>query len=1131
MRPFSCLLFLLVAHVSVSQNLRCKWVKVSNHPVVLDTTIIEPGSLSIRSVISYDYEPATQTINFHSTNIDSVFVCYRVFSENLFAEISSRELSTYDNSTQRDRPPQVFVSQQELFDFGSDVRTSGAISRGVTFGNRQNLFVNSTLNLQMQGKISDNVNIEAVITDQNIPYQPEGNTQQIRDFDNVFIRLYNEQFDLTAGDIVLTNPHKEGYFLKYYKNVQGLQFKYQSKSGNWESSTQVSGSVAKGKFGSTQVDAIEGSQGPYKLIGPNGEKFIIILADSERIFVDGKPMDRGFDQDYVIDYNLGEITFNANVLITRFTRIRVDFEYAEQFYLRASTTVSQKLTNDKWKIRFNYYSEKDNNTSTLGFQPSQNDLDRLRAIGDDLSLAQVSGVDSTAFNRDRIMYARLDTIDVDGMAHEIFKFSTHPDSAFFLVNYNEVGFGAGDYTLLNTTANGRVFQWVSPQGGISQGNYQPTRQVPLPISKQLMTFGIDYDFNGHESIRQELAISQQDKNLYSEVDDEDNQGLAWLGAISSSNRSLGNYLFSSQLKWELDDVRFQPIDRYRPIEYNRDWDYTTSDEKAKDYILWFSSGLYQDKNRQANYELQRRERQGVIDGWQHRVVLNQQFGDFRFASDHFLLTNENSNFKSDWIRTTNDLSFRKGEIVPGYKFSLDQNTLSEGDSIRSSRMHFIAQEYYLTNADSSRTKFRLSYQQRQDQTPLAGQLTDFTNADSYAASFSRDFGKHQVGLVGTYRKVNDQLNNLTDEWLNARMEWSGEFLNDNLSHRLTYQVGNVRELKREYIYIEVGGNQGTHAWRDENGDGIKDLNEFYEAVNPDEQQYVKIFTPTDEYITAFETRYQHVIDGHFPSAWLKKGGLPTFLSKWTAQLSLNSHFKTTTTDAAKRLNPFSVNTESDEVIFAANRWRYAAYFNRGRTGVGWDGSFSKSERKQLLSNGFELGEELDWSSTLRWRLDQEYTFQLNNDWGRQLNSSDFLENRNVNIHSYGIGPEVIWQPLNSMRLIGGYALRERQNKLTDDSDQRSKVSEWHGNLTWNKSGKGSLSADIRLLQIDFTGEENTYTAYQLLEALNPGQNATWRFNWLQTLGSGIQMTLQYNGRKSEGTGPVHTGTVVMTAYF
>ena len=1130
-RLFSCLFLLLLSNLLFSQNVRCKWVYPGENPVYLDTLVIEPSSIHARPTVPFDYDPVTQLLSASMSGVDSVFICYRILSPDVFPTLRNRDIATYENLDEDRQFGTSFEPPAELFDFGSDIRKAGAISRGITFGNRQNLFVNSALNLQMRGKLSDKMNLEAVITDQNIPYQPEGNTQQIRDFDNVYIRLYNDAFDLIVGDIVLANPHDESYFLKYYKNVQGLELKYKSQIGSWNSRTEISGSAAKGKFASVVLDAIEGSQGPYKLQGPNGERFIIVLANSERVFVDGKVLDRGFDLDYVIDYNLGEITFNLNVLITRFSRIRVDFEYAEQFYSRSSQVLSQKLSNEKWAFRFNYYSEKDNNAGTLGFQPSQNDLASLRSIGDDLSLAQISGIDSVAFNINRILYKRLDTLDQDGNVQSIFEYSTNADSASFAVNFSEVGFGFGDYILLNRTGNGRIFEWISPQRGVSQGNFQPTRQVPLPISKQLVSFGLDCNRNGHESIRQEVAISSQDQNLYSEVDDQDNQGLAWLGSFLSENRAIGQYEFSSQIQWELNDRNFQPIDRYRPVEYNRDWDFTATDKTARDYIIWFSSGIYRDQARQINYELQRRERTGAIKGWQHRVTANQQISDFRFSSNHFLLNNNFGGLESDWIRTTNDLSFRRGSIVPGYQLSLDQNTLSQGDSIRSSRMHFIAHEYYLTNSDSAKTQFRSSYQKRRDKAPLDGRLEKFTYADAYSANIGKTFGVHTLGLVGTYRKVKDYVNNLANEWLNARIDWAGKFFRENLSHRMTYQVGNVRELKREFIYIEVGGNQGTHAWRDENKDEIRDLNEFYEAVNPDERQFAKIFTPTDEYITAFETRYQHVIDGRFPVNWRTSSGTRSFLSKWTTQVSLNSHFKTTSEEASKRLNPFSIQIRNSEVIFASNRWRYDVFYNRSRTGLGWDGSFSKSERKQLLSNGFELGKRLVWNSTYKWRPNPAYTFLLHNTWGKQLNSSDFLENRNLNIRSHGIGPEVIWQPLNSLRLSADFEFRKQKNKGTSDIDEKSGVQEWHGNLTWSASGKGRLSIDIRLIKIDFRGEENTFTAYQLLEALSPGQNAAWRANWLQTLGNGIQMSLQYNGRTSEGSAPVHTGTVLMTAYF
>ena len=55
-------------------------------------------------------------------------------------------------------------------------------------------------------------------------------------------------------------------------------------------------------------------------------------------------MERGFDRDYVIDYNLGEITFNNHIVITQFTIIRVDFEYAEQFYSRSNLSAFQSIS-------------------------------------------------------------------------------------------------------------------------------------------------------------------------------------------------------------------------------------------------------------------------------------------------------------------------------------------------------------------------------------------------------------------------------------------------------------------------------------------------------------------------------------------------------------------------------------------------------------------------------------------------------------------------------------------------------------------------------------------------------------------------------------------------------------------
>ena len=575
------LVFLATLLLSVSLKAQtgelCKWVTDFDEGVTLDSLTVYPESIRIskpRSDIKFTFDLNSNSILIPNQGAASVLVCFRTLPFDLHTPKTNKTLDIYDSTALfKDA---VFYQQALALPVREEVITTenitktGSITRGVSFGNRQDVFVNSTLNLQMEGQLTESVNLRAVITDRNVPFQPEGNAQQLQDFDNVFIELYNDRFTLKAGDVVLKN--KESNFLRYYKNVQGAQFKVDYNLANgFKAQTSLAGSVAKGRFASTNINPIEGVLGPYRVNGPQNQRFLIILAGSEKVFIDGEQKTRGFENDYIIDYNLGEITFTNKVLITQFTRIRVDFEFSDQNYTRSIFQASHYQQNEKLNFSLNYYSEKDNRNQPLTFELSDEEKRILADAGDNLGQAFTSRVDSIGYTPDLILYRRTTGKDANNIDFEIFQYSTNPDSAFFDVQFSEVGIMQGNYRLLSTTSNGRIYEWVPPLNGVSQGNFEPISILNAPNQKSMFTAGGGAKINKYDAVEAEIAVSQNDVNLFSEVDADDDNGTAFKIIHSTNDRPvsfLSEYQFNSELSFEYNSESFSFIDRLRYIEFD-----------------------------------------------------------------------------------------------------------------------------------------------------------------------------------------------------------------------------------------------------------------------------------------------------------------------------------------------------------------------------------------------------------------------------------------------------------------------------------------------------------------------------------------------------------------------------------
>ena len=452
------------------------------------------------------------------------------------------------------------------------LRTSGSFLRGISVGSGGDVGMESGLRLKVEGQVGRDVEVEAFLSDRNLPVQADGRSQSLEEVDRIHIKLRSPHWEATLGDFDL--DLSSGDYLRYARTVDGVQAGWRS-AGHGGVRVHLAG--ARGRFYRMEFSGSEGVQGPWQLNSEQGSDLIVVLAGSERVWLDGVELARGQNRDYVMDYALGQLSFTARRPISEDSRIAVEFQYSERVYARTLSGAEAWITPGKGQeLRLAAVSERDDPDDPLDTFLDDEDRELLAAAGDSTELAYGSGVREVDAGEGsyRLLDANAGRWGEYEFAEEV------PDSLadefIYELRFSELGYDSegsmlGDYSRQFSSSGQAWFRFEGEAGGV----WAPVIELVAPTA--LEQYDAVYHLElGQFRVEVEAALAHRDQNLLSDQDDEDNLGAALRSKLGwrGSEFQLGRLRLGRpglQVRHTHEAAEFRTLSATDEIEYEREW--------------------------------------------------------------------------------------------------------------------------------------------------------------------------------------------------------------------------------------------------------------------------------------------------------------------------------------------------------------------------------------------------------------------------------------------------------------------------------------------------------------------------------------------------------------------------------
>ncbi len=1141
---FSCCLFLLQYNELMGQinryikrdtlQFQHNFISFTHFPYLVDSILTITDISGKNQLYNYIFKPEDQSlIILDSITYSTIIVHYKFIPIKKETFQKNQPTIKRDSSTRKEITViKKNIPANPVDDiFGRRFERSGTLTRGFTFGTNKDFTLNSGLRLQLSGQLNDDIEVVAALSDQQSPIQPEGNTRTLQEIDKVFIELKHRNFIATFGDFQFTT--RNGTFGKLDKKLQGLK---STAIVDEKNNFTISYASSRGKFKSQQFTGIDGVQGPYRLTGENNEREIIVLAGTEKVFINGEEKIRGENYDYIIDYATGEIIFNPRVVITSASRIRVDFEYSDRKFERNffGTSMNTSFLNEKMTIGFSYFREGDNQNQPIDYLFTEEDKKILRESGNNRLLASKNGVKFVGYDstgKPAGTYRLRDTL-INGESLIFYEFAPGDDSAFYNISFSFVGEGKGDYIRVGL---GR-FKFVGP----SKGNYQPIILLPLPELKQIGNLYSRIFLTKNLFLESEIAFSSFDKNRFSPIDDDKNKGKAYSYKIGIDSTKLKlsrliDGIISISYYERKTDANFSSMSRIYEVEYERNWNLSEAsnlfNESIQEIEMKYiqkqtSTQLAYGKLTRGSVFQTNRSRYNLSTQLIKNVVLNYDFSDLKTKSTNYL-----SNYQKHFFAFDYKSRFFSPFLRFEYENKIDKNNV---DSLLSSSFRF----YDLTTgASSDYIKYidlNISFKFREDVLPSSNTLITESNSYIYQLLLKLKNIKDISSILDIsfrdkkYSPGFKQLGFTNNQSISIKYIGRGIFFNRFLQGDLYYEATSQRASKLEKIFLRVPKGTGQYIYKgDLNGNGITDDFEF--EPTRFEGDYILSTYPTEELFPVIDLKASIRLKLQFKNLQLNNP-MKKYLSPLSTETYLrveeNSQDKNESNIYLLRIktfqNPFTTIRGNNLVQQDIYLFEYEPDFN-----------ILLRFREQKSFSKFNITEERRYQKEqiirLRVKPLKEFANQSEITVGNNNLLSSTYSLRNFRIKSVSLSSKTFYYPFSNVEA----GIKFEYGKSEDNFPQIPLISKSNSqelSITINFSRKGKILFSLERTEIILNQELN-YIPFELTRGYLSGKNFIWRTTVDYEISSGIQLRAVYDGRVQGKNNPVHSATAEVRAYF